>query len=291
MIARVFPRRTAMTPDDAYAFVGDPPLFLPEDIDEVHVSVAFTWDIPEAERLVESWSRVAPVKMGGPAFGDGGGEFTPGMYVKKGVTFTSRGCPNRCWFCVVPKRCNGGIKELEIKPGHILQDDNILACSDDHIRRVFDMLATQHQVKLTGGIEAKRLKQWHVEQFERVKVQEAFFAYDTPDDWEPLVEASKLLYQSSWAKPWKLRCYVLIGYHGDSIEKAEKRLTDACKLGFYPFAMYYRPPENPVRAKNDFDRLQWEWSRPDIVHNKSKQMFVGQTEWKNYSVTGRVLRS
>ena len=42
MIARVFPSRTAQTPVDEYAFVGDPPLFLPPDITEVHVSVTFS---------------------------------------------------------------------------------------------------------------------------------------------------------------------------------------------------------------------------------------------------------
>ena len=51
MIARVFPSRTAQTPVDEYAFVGDPPLFLPPDITEVHVSVTFSWDLPEARRL------------------------------------------------------------------------------------------------------------------------------------------------------------------------------------------------------------------------------------------------
>ena len=96
MIARVFPSRTEQTPVDDYAFVGDPPMWLPEDITEVHVSVTFSWDLLEAERLCEAWSRVAPTRMGGPATGQRGEEFVPGMYVKKGVTFTSRGCPNRC---------------------------------------------------------------------------------------------------------------------------------------------------------------------------------------------------
>jgi hypothetical protein len=36
MLARVFPRRTNATPDDEYAFVGDPPAKLPEDITEVY---------------------------------------------------------------------------------------------------------------------------------------------------------------------------------------------------------------------------------------------------------------
>ena len=94
-IARVFPRRTKATPDDALAFTGPLPRAIRETgggIDEVHVSVTFTYDIPKAEKLVKSWERLGvPVKIGGPAFGDRSGDFTPGLYMKNGYTFTSRG--------------------------------------------------------------------------------------------------------------------------------------------------------------------------------------------------------
>ena len=70
MIARVFPRKTTATPLDEYAFVGEPGLFIPDDITEVHVSVTFTWDKPIAERLARIWERYAPVKVGGTAYGD-----------------------------------------------------------------------------------------------------------------------------------------------------------------------------------------------------------------------------
>lgn len=105
-IARVFPRRTSMTPTDILAFVDcPPPLLAMPEVDEVHVSVAFTWDIPKAEWLAKQWEQLGvPVKMGGPAFNQPGGEFVPGLYVKEGATITSRGCPNHCWFCAVPKR-------------------------------------------------------------------------------------------------------------------------------------------------------------------------------------------
>ena len=270
MIARVFPSRTAQTPVDDYAFVGDPPLFMPPDITEVHVSVTFSWDLPEAERLCDAWAHVAPVRMGGPATGQRGEEFTPGMYVKKGVTFTSRGCPNNCWFCIVPKR-DGVLRELPIQPGNIVQDDNLLACSEKHIRAVFDMLKTQNGIKLSGGLEAKRLKPWHVELFEAVKVQEAFFAFDTPDDWEPLVEAQKILAASRWYNPSKCRCFCLIGYPKDTIEAATKRLQDVLDLGFFPYAMLWRDPKGRTAHKNKiWERLQREWLLPAIIRSKTK---------------------
>lgn len=93
-IARVFPRHTAMTPDDELAFVDCPPpmLILPE-IDEVHISVAFSWDKARAEQLAEMWRAVGvPVTVGGRAYRDPGGDFVPGMYIKKGAVITSRGC-------------------------------------------------------------------------------------------------------------------------------------------------------------------------------------------------------
>ena len=54
-IARVFPRKTKATPDDALAFTGLPPKDGIADIDEVHVSVAFTYDLPKAEILAQAW--------------------------------------------------------------------------------------------------------------------------------------------------------------------------------------------------------------------------------------------
>ena len=55
MIARVFPRRTKATPVDELAFIGDPGLFVDDmNITEVHVSVTFSWDLPEADRLASA---------------------------------------------------------------------------------------------------------------------------------------------------------------------------------------------------------------------------------------------
>jgi len=137
-IAKVFPRKTNASPDDKLSFFSPPPKILPE-IDEVHVSVTFTYDIEKAEKLAKSWNHVAPVKLGGPAFNDHGDIFVPGKYLKNGYVITSRGCPNNCWFCDVHER-EGNIRELPITEGYNLLDSNILACSIEHIRKVFKML-------------------------------------------------------------------------------------------------------------------------------------------------------
>jgi hypothetical protein len=264
-IARVFPRRTAATPDDELAFTSAPPKRLP-DIDEVHISVAFSYDMEKAEELAEQWSKTGvPVKFGGPARGEAGGEFVPGRYLKKGYVITSRGCANRCWFCAVPKREGGIVRELKITEGHLLLDDNLLQCSESHIRAVFEMLARQKETpRLTGGLEARLLKEWHVELIRKARVKRMYFAYDTPDDYEPLIEAGKLLRACGVSRASHgAVCYVLIGYEGDTFLGAEKRLRDAWTAGFLPFAMLYRGEDG--KTDESWRKFQRVWVRPQIV--------------------------
>lgn len=220
----------------------------------MRVSVTWTWDKLRGEELAESWrGATSKVTIGGPAYDDPGGEFEPGMYVKKGYVMTSRGCPNKCWFCVVPKR-EGNIRELEIKDGYNILDSNLLACSEDHIRRVFEMLKRQHErPRFTGGLEAARMKPWIAEQLRILKPQTAYFAYDTPDDYEPLVNACKILKdEGALTKTNRIyMCYVLIGYKNDTFEKAEFRLKQVLNLGLMPMAMLFN------KAEDRGDRSQW----------------------------------
>ena len=136
-IIRVFPRKTKATPTDALAYFGPPDRLA--EADEVHVSVTFTYDKEYAEHLAEQWKPVAPVKIGGVAYGDRGEEFVPGRYIKPGYVFTSRGCPRRCWFCSVWKR-DPVPRLLPIIDGWNILDDNLLACPRDHVEAVFAML-------------------------------------------------------------------------------------------------------------------------------------------------------
>lgn len=271
-IIRVFPRRTRATPDDPFAFTGPPPKKDLPDIDKVHVSVTFTYDMEKAHRLAEQWLRLGvPVHMGGPAFQMPGGDFIPGMYLKKGYVITSRGCPNRCWFCSVPKREGGKLRELPITDGNIILDDNLLACSEQHIRAVFEMLGRQKEKPaFTGGLEARLLRSWHVDLLRESKTQRMYFAYDTPDDYEPLVSAGKLLQEGGFRRSaHKTCCYVLIGYPGDTMENAEKRLRDAWAAGFLPYAMLYRDETGIVNQ--DWKQFQRLWVRPPIIISRLKQ--------------------
>jgi hypothetical protein len=265
-LIRVFPRRTSFTPDDPYVFIGYPTLWLP-DADEVHVSVTFTWDIPEAQRLVDAWSQhYAVVKIGGPAFGDVGGEFTPGMYVKQGVTFTSRGCIRHCPWCLVPSR-EGSLRLLDIKPGWILQDNNILATPKDHQMGVYAMLRTQRKAAtFSGGIDARLVDDWTAEQFRALRIKEVFLAADTEASLKPLKEATDLL---GFLGRYKLRCYVMVG-RNETIAQARERLEAVWQSGCLPFCQLYRPADHEVTYSHEWRALQREWARPAAMVTQHK---------------------
>jgi len=275
-IARVFPRRTVATPDDALSFrptdhagedytTAAPGMFPPE-VDAVHVSVTFDYDRKAGEWLADAWKDAAPVTIGGPSFDRENKQvwrrFTPGMYLKPGYVITSRGCPNKCWFCKVQ---SGPVAIREISEGWNVLDDNLLACHPDHINCVFDMLSKQkRQPEFTGGLEAARFYLWQAERMREIRTKTMFFAYDTPDDWEPLVEAAELCWKAGFTKAsHNIRAYVLVGWPKDSFDAAEKRLRQVLSIGIVPMAMLWRDKtgkRNP--AWRTFQRI---WARPASV--------------------------
>jgi len=262
---RVFPRRTKWTPTDDLSLVGDPPLWRPE-VRPVYISCVFTWDKKECERLARSWLRFYPdVRIGGPAYDDEGGEFIVGRFLKIGVTITSRGCPKKCPYCYVPKR-EGHVREYPIKDGWILQDNNILACSKSHQQSVFEMLQRQSKaIDFNGGLDPEFLNEWHIQEFEKLKVRHFWFSCDTPEDEKYL---PKLVDLMSDYKEWQKRCYVLIGFNGETISQAEQRLNRIYRAGFLPFAQLFQGDEKRHWTP-EWDALQRKWCRPAAYRSVS----------------------
>jgi hypothetical protein len=164
--------------------------------------------------------------------------------------------------------------ELPISDGGNLLDDNILACSDAHIKAVFAMMMNNKPCEFTGGLEAKLLKPWHCFYLANLKPKQIFFAYDTPDDLEPLVEAGKLL-RKHGIKSNALRCHVLMGWFGlksmpdDTMDAAEKRMWQTVDAGFITSAMLYCNAEG--KRLSGWNKFQGSWQRPARIKAKIKQ--------------------
>ena len=119
------------------------------------------------------------------------------------------------------------------------------------------------RAEFTGGLETLRLQDWHVDLLAQLRPKQMFFAYDTPDDLEPLREAGRKLLQVFTKASHRLRAYVLIGYPKDTIEEAERRLLQTWDSGFFPMAMLWR--DEAGNRDKEWRTFQRQWANPFII--------------------------
>jgi len=256
-----------MTPRDDYAFIGDPPSeMIRPQADEVHISCTFTWDIAKAKRLVGAWGQYySTVKLGGCAVGSPANGFLPGMYVRQGVTFTSRGCNNQCPWCLVPQR-EGKLRELDIQQGNNVLDNNLLQCSKEHRAKVFDMLRSQYSVELSGGLESALITGNIADDIRALRISQVFLAADTKSALKALEKAlSRLQLPRD-----KARCYALLAFGGETISDATERLEAIWELGAMPFAQLYQHPAQYIDYSQEWRHLARTWSRPACMKTLHK---------------------
>lgn len=277
-VIRVFPTRNKWTPDDEMAFVGQPPLYRPgTEYTSVRVSCTFTWERSYAEKLADSWRMYyRDVRVGGPAYDDPAGEFVPGRFLKHGCVITSRGCPKKCGWCKVPFS-EGDLRYLSIKPGFIVQDNNLLACERKHLEAVFAMLREQDRpIYFNGGLDKHFLQPWHRELFDSIKIGELWFACDVGGkdiDW--LRRAKEICEGISVNK---MRCYTMIGYDDETLADAKHRCETVYSMGFLPFSQLYQPPTADMPTKvysQEWKALNRYWSRPAIYRARPTQEASG----------------
>jgi hypothetical protein len=259
-VIRVFVHRTSYTPDDDMVFIGEPPpLFIPPH-EEVHISCTFTWDMDEAERLQFLWEGATdkPVKIGGPAYHSPARDFVPGMYVRDGIIFTSRGCNNNCPWCGV-RQIEGKLVEMPIYPGNIIQDNNFLQCSRRHKDKVFDMLRTQHGICFRGGLESDLVDDHFVDGITSLRIKELWLACDTDAALPAFKKACEKLTCAGFRRD-QIRCYSLIGH---DMEREEARNREIWNAGAMPFSQlerdFTRTKTEYPKQWRDFERL---WQRP-----------------------------
>jgi len=265
LIARVFPTKTSMCPTDEHAYFGDPNLFTPH-YDEVHISVTFTWDIQKAQRLQRAWDPYGIVKMDGVAInGESNQPMIEGMYLRKGITITSRGCPYGCWFCEV-----AGKKLIEFNHfprGNIIQDNNILACTETHLLKVFDMLKTEKQIEFKGGLDKRLLNKDIALELKKLKIKSLWLSCDDSSQIKKLSKAIEIL-QSVGFRQNQIYCYVLCGFN---MLEEEKRMREIFSIGAIPFCQLYRDKNNSIEYSKDWKHFQRTWSRPAAIKATMKR--------------------
>jgi len=152
---------------------------------------------------------------------------------------------------------------LPIRPGHNVQDNNLLACPRSHIEAVLDMLAGQKEpATFSGGLDARLLRSWFARRLSEMRVAQVFTAFDAPAHETAMRRAVGLLRENGLTRR-QVRCFVLIGFDGDTQVAARSRLEAVWNAGGLPFAMFYRG-ENDARPRvpDAWHNLVREWTRP-----------------------------
>jgi hypothetical protein len=155
------------------------------------------------------------------------------------------------------------IREMTIRDGWIVQDNNLLACNRPHIEAVFDMLRTQRKgAVFSGGLDVRLLKPWHRKLIDSISLHELWVACDSKSRLHELEKTAEIL---DGIAQRKRRCYLMIGYGDETLSQAEERLERVFKLGFDPFSQLYRG-ERQREYDKDWKALNRKWSRPAAYH-------------------------
>ena len=147
--------------------------------------------------------------------------------------FTSRGCVNRCAWCVVPK-IEGAIRPLkgwenQLGSKHrrfFLMDNNLLACEIDHIESVLDAMSEHGKlIDFNQGLDCilfTKKKEELVPIFEKYRdnIPQVRFSWDSKKQDKYILPTIEILNSLKKQGVW----YLLYGFNED-IEEVHHRIT------------------------------------------------------------------
>jgi len=155
------------------------------------------------------------------------------------ILWFSRGCIRKCPFCVVWKK-EGKIrrvapKNLNPNGTHIKIQDNNFFANPDWKLAMADLLYYKQKVAFASGIDIRIITEEQCNALNRLRLQgQIHIAWDNPKD--DLLD--KLVLLTEHIKPYRIMCYVLIGYWSTE-EEDLYRVETLRDMGIDPFVMPY----------------------------------------------------
>lgn len=258
----------------------------------LYQSIPFTWLLPVAEEQAKKFN--GKVVAGGPAvilakkdgFYDLSWADTPDFvpfntlsFHNPLATFTTKGCPNKCKFCAVPK-IEGDFRELSSwKPAPVICDNNLLSASAEHFKRVIDSLTVFAACDFNQGLDARLFTPWHADQLARLKRPHIRFSWDSIKTEGSVVDAVNLCKKYGFKD---IGIYCLIGFR-DTPEDAIYRLESVRSWGLLPNPMRYQPLD--CIEKNSFVGEGWtERELANMTRYYSRLAWLGNAcSYENYA--------
>ena len=163
--------------------------------------------------------------------------------------FLTRGCPNRCGFCVVSGKEGAesvhvaDLSEFwdgqrEIK----LMDANLLACPD-HERLIGQLADSRALVDFSQGLDIRLITPDNAALLNRVRTKTIHFAWDNPN--VDLTGCFQRFSELSKIRDFRRkRVYVLTNYNSTH-EQDLYRVDTLRRMGYDPYVMVYERPTAP----------------------------------------------
>ena len=155
------------------------------------------------------------------------------------IGYLTRGCPNRCRWCVVPK------KEGNIRPYRkwqelvrqdtdklVLMDNNILA-GDSGIEQLAGLIGSPYRIDLNQGMDARLVTSEIAEVLARLKwIRFLRFSCDQESQIEPILRTCELL-EKYGVRPYRVFVYLLVTADLDSASRRVEALKKLSGINLY----------------------------------------------------------
>lgn len=183
------------------------------------------------------------------------------------IIFTSRGCVNKCGFCMVPK-LEGFLKNITnepsslINPNHskiIVWDNNFLA-QPNWYEKMVDLKKTGKLLDFNQGLDARLLTDEKAEMLASMKVKDYRFAYDGNYQEKAAKKAVEML-SSYGVSRRKISFYTLYNFYAGPNAKSDTpddfyhRVLNIVEWGAVSYPMRYVPLDAP--NKNTYISPNW----------------------------------
>ena len=184
------------------------------------------------------------------------------------IMFASRGCPNRCPYCAVPKlegdlhACKFSIKPF-IYPGHkriIFWDNNILAAPNWQ-SIVAEVTELGIEVDFNQGLDASFVTQEVAETLSKMKMPCVRLSYDYKGKGKYVKKAIELI-TSCGIRGREIFVYVLYNFN-DTPDDFYERVRDVLTWGAVVFPMRFEPLDSMTR--NKYISPSWDKIRLEMV--------------------------
>lgn len=178
------------------------------------------------------------------------------------IIFTARGCIRECPFCIVSKK-EGKLKDIEIanlNPNgkYIMILDNNFFASNNWKQKINILKKINQPIDFNTGIDLRILTEEQCKELKKLKIKNIHCAWDNYKDKDIIIPKLKML--TKYIKPYKITCYVLIGYENKELCNQDiERVNKIWEIGVYPFVMVYMDFNNPnyKKSKSCKDFARW----------------------------------